>query len=269
MAGLFRRLLGRGADASERAGSRPDDPVTTKDYGLPEGAELVEGPPVFVGPLNAQPADLALPDALGIAPESERWLRDVVWSQVVLGHTDPDDVLDLWQDELEEHGISDAQADEAVRHVVRARREQQASWGQNLARTPLQEAFTELEEIGVLARADFSCCGTCAASEIGDERDDSRQWRGYLWFHQQDTESLLEDRSTYLGYGVFLDAYLSEEEWLALDDDGKDATYTRHVRELMQGEVEPVLRRHGLGWEWDGDLGTRILVTGVDHYVPV
>ena len=25
---------------------------------------------------------------------------------------------------------------------------------------------------------------------IHDERDDSRHWRGYLWYHEQDTESL-------------------------------------------------------------------------------
>ncbi|MFF5075260.1 DUF6891 domain-containing protein [Micromonospora olivasterospora] len=68
----------------------------------------------------------------------------------------------------------------------------------NLARPP------DLQELGVLARENFTCCGTCAAapesprlrdrwsgpvSEIHDERDDSRHWHGYLWYHQQDTES--------------------------------------------------------------------------------
>ena len=55
----------------------------------------------------------------------------------------------------------------------------------------LNRAFAALEEEGVIARQNFTCCGTCASAEIWDEIDDSREWKGYIYFHQQDAEASL------------------------------------------------------------------------------
>ena len=70
----------------------------------------------------------------------------------------------------------------------------------------LTKAFAELAEIGVVARENFTCCGTWGSTEIWDERDESRQWRGYLYYHSQDADAIIQDGQTYVGYGAFLDA---------------------------------------------------------------
>jgi len=218
---------------------------------------------------SAQPDGFRLPEGLALSAEAESGLRDALWREVLLGCTDPDDMLESLEEELSGWGIDDATAEAAAQAVVRARSAQQARWADEVTVSNLLAAFEDLAGIGVVARDHFSCCGTCASSEIWDERDDSRTWRGYVYFHQQDTESLIEERSTYIGYGAFLDAWLPEAEWVALPDDQKDARYADIVRGLMEGEVFPLLRRHGIAVTWDGDLGRRILLENADYYVPV
>lgn len=222
-----------------------------------------------LGPLNAQPDGFRLPDALGFAPDVEAALREALWRQVLLGRTDPELMLDVLQDVLPEWEVAPDEAREAFAAVIRARSEQQASWTPEQASTNLERAFAELEQIGVVARAHYSCCGTCAAAEIVDEIDDSRAWPGYLVSHQQDTESLIDDRATYVGYGVFLWEHVTEAEWERLDEMARDDLYARLVRSLMNNEVFPVLRRHGIVVTWNGDLAHRILLEEADYVVAV
>lgn len=93
---------------------------------------------------------------------------------------------------------------------------------------PRQHA--ELNQLGVLARENFTCCGTCAAAEIHDERDGSRHWHGYLWYHQQDTESLISspDGSVYLGYGAYPPRDVDSGAYAALSEEDKRARYPGH-----------------------------------------
>lgn len=225
--------------------------------------------PAPAGGLNDQPPGLVLPSSLRLPADVEEALRDLLWQDVVLGRTEVEDLLELREDELDDLDVTPEQTTEAFRHLVRARREQQAAWPDDVTRTPLRAAFDDLETAGVLARPDFTCCATCASDEIGAERDDSRRWRGYVYFHQQDTETLLETRQTYLGYGVFLSAHLPRDAWDALDSAQQDATYADLVTTLVRDDVLPVLERHGVRASWDGDTGTRILLEDVDHYVAV
>lgn len=142
-----------------------------------------------------------------------------------------------------------------------------SEWG--AARSNLSLAFAELNQIGVLAREDFTCCGTCAAAEIHDERDESRHWHGYLWYHQQDTESLMAGGgSVYLGYGAFSSEDFDEAAFEALPEDEQRLRYEAEVERLLDDLVFPVLRNHGLQVEWNRNQNTRILVTGVQGYVP-
>ncbi|MFT4298741.1 MAG: hypothetical protein QM597_03785 [Aeromicrobium sp.] len=218
---------------------------------------------------NEQPEGFRLP--FDLADEAEALLRERAWEQIVRGDTDAETFAEI---------VADAEA--IFDSVVEARRAQQAQWNDAETATTLTRAFAALAEIGVVARENFSCCGTCGAAEIGDERDDSRTWRGYVFYDQQDTDSLIADGETYLSYGAFLDAWLpalrgpsslgapqGPDEWNDLDDDAKDAAYTRIVTALMIDEVFPVLERHGITARWDGDLGRRILLQGVDYYVKV
>ncbi|GAA1505130.1 DUF6891 domain-containing protein [Nocardioides humi] len=217
-------------------------------------------------PMNQQPEGFRLPAELGLAPDTEARLRAFLWDQV-LTSAEPD-ILDIWDEEIAAEGIGDEQADRAFDAVLAARRAQQADWGPDDV-LPLTAAFAALADAGIVARENFSCCGTCASAEIADERDDSRSWRGYVYYHQQDTESLIGSRSTYVGYGAFLDAFMDEQEWLALSDEQKDETYERLTVDLMVGEVIPVLERHGVTVEWNRELHTRILLDDVDTVVRV
>lgn len=215
---------------------------------------------------NLQPDGFRLPAELGLSDDVEAQLRERAWRLVVSGNgTDEDYVIEMADDEL---GLDAATATRALAATLAARREQQAAWGPDEPRTALTEAFAALADIGVLARENFSCCGTCAPGEMYDERDDSRTWRGFVYYHQQDTEDLLESGSTYLGYGAFLDAWMTREEWEAVPDAQKDRRYADITVALMD-EVVAVLEQRGIDVRWDHRPQTRILLTGVDYYTEV
>lgn len=90
--------------------------------------------------------------------------------------------------------------------VLQARREQLKSIPKDKRKTSLDLAFADLEKQGVIAKQNFSCCVTCAPGEIESYRSEmkNQNQKGYVYFHKQDAESLFENGSTYLGFGVFL-----------------------------------------------------------------
>ena len=211
---------------------------------------------------HGAPSTYVVPADWALNSEARAYVTEETWRLVLRGRSNVDEYLDVFREELKNSGVPDEAASSFFSSVIDLRREQQASWG-DAAKSRLTAAFNELAGIGVIAREDFSCCGNCASSEIGDERDDSRVWRGYVYFHSQDTDRILQGRQTYVGYGAFHEAYFSLTEWEAWTDAEKDAHYTRIVRELMS-EVRSVLERHEIGTEWDGDLGVRLLLVNVD-----
>ncbi|WP_433673636.1 DUF6891 domain-containing protein [Microbacterium gorillae] len=214
---------------------------------------------------NAQPEDLKLPLG-GLAAELEAEVRDAAWSQVVRGETDPELFVELYEDELAEWDIAKDVAIAAFNHVVAARRAQQAAWPAD-AHTNLTDAFEALNRAGIVARENFSCCGSCAAAEIWDERDDSRSSRGYVTYNQQDTEQLIERQRVYVSYGAFWDAWIAESEWTDLSDEARESAYADIVIKLMIEEVVPVFEKRGITVTWNRDLGTRILLENADFAV--
>ena len=210
------------------------------------------------------PAAYRVPAHWPISDDERAFVTQTTWQKVLKGDTDIDDYMDFPGDEsLLDAGVPEAEAEAFFAETLRLRREQQASWGPAPV-SGLTRAFAELEQIGIIGRENFTCCGTCGAAEIYDERDDSRAWRGYLFYHSQDTDGILEDRETYVGYGAFLPTYFTQEEWEAKTEAEMDAEYLRIVRPLMD-EAREVLAKHGIGFEWNGDLGTRIKLTNVDY----
>ncbi|TYB93231.1 hypothetical protein FXF53_28055 [Micromonospora sp. WP24] len=192
-----------------------------------------------------------------------------IWNWVVRGEDDADEFVDYFDDDEERHGATDEELRAAFRKAVAARRAQQAEWGE--VRSNLTAAFAELNELGVLARENFSCCGTCAAAEIHDERDDSRHWHGYLWYHQQDTESLIarEDGEVYLGYGAYPTPDFDEDAYAALPEAEQQARYHADLERMLDEIAFPVLRRHGMRVEWNRKQSRRIRITGAQWYAPM
>ncbi|MFC3499411.1 DUF6891 domain-containing protein [Micromonospora krabiensis] len=204
-----------------------------------------------------------------IAEPGRTRIDDEIWDWVVRGEDDADEFVDYFDDDEERHGATDEQLRAAYEQATAARREQQRGWGD--VRSNITAAFAELTELGVLARENFSCCGTCAAAEIHDERDGSRHWHGYLWYHQQDTESLVasENGAVYLGYGAYPPADFDEAAYDALPEAEQQARYQADLERLLDETVFPVLRRHGMRVQWNRKQSKRILVTGAQWYAPL
>ncbi|WP_328345290.1 DUF6891 domain-containing protein [Micromonospora sp. NBC_00421] len=204
-----------------------------------------------------------------IAEPGRAEIEDEIWAFVVRGEDDADEFLDYFDDDEQRHGATDEELSAAYATAVAVRREQQRGWGE--VRSNLTSAFAELTALGVVAREDFSCCGTCAAAEIHDERDDSRHWQGYLWYHQQDTESLVasEDGEVYLGYGVYPPADFDEDAYAALSEAEQQAGYQADLERFLDEVAFPVLRRHGMRVEWNRKQSRRIRVTGAQWYAEI
>ena len=148
--------------------------------------------------------------------------------------------------------------------MIDARRAQQAGF-REVPAGKLDRAFEALRRAHVVAEPDFSCCNTCGHAEIEGDRDDL----GYVFFHQQDTERLAESGSTYLSYGIFWPAHIGEEEYKALSSSQREELHDATTIKLMRTVVIPILREHGIGVSWEGDVNTRILLTGVEWYAPL
>jgi hypothetical protein len=196
-------------------------------------------------------------------------IENDIWDWIVRGEDDAAEFVDYLEDDEDRYGATDEELEAAYEKALDVRRSQQRAWGS--VRSNLSRAFAELNDLGVLARENFTCCGTCAGAEIHAERDESRPWRGYLWYHQQDTEALVasSDGSVYLGYGAYPPEDFDEDAYDALSRKEKDAWYRSEVERLMDETVFPVLRGHGMGVEWNRRLSTRILLTGAHWYAPL
>lgn len=108
----------------------------------------------------------------------------------------------------------------------------------------LDAAFGALEREGIVCRQNFSCCGSCGASEIWDEMAAAEEAggpvRGYAFFHVQDTEAAVEGGGLYLSYGAVAGS--------------PEAT------EAVGRAVCDALEAKGLDAVWDGTWDRRIFV---------
>lgn len=111
---------------------------------------------------------------------------------------------------------------------------EQAGWPDS---GPVLDALAALAGKGIVMLADFTCCGSCGAAEIGAEAGEGD--RGYVFFHQQDTESAATGGGLMLSYGTF---------------DGTDPT-------VVGREVVEAVLAAGAEVEWNGSASRRIHVT--------
>lgn len=151
-----------------------------------------------------------------------------------------------WDDAVEatvEYFEEEYPKEELVAVVDRLWRErvaEQASWPEETETDRVLAALDVLSEQGIVARSDFTCCNTCGAAEIGGEANPGDH--GYVFFHQQDTESAASGGGLYLSYGTF---------------DGTDPTTVGHA-------VVAALTAAGAPTVWNGSARTRILVSPLE-----
>ena len=125
-------------------------------------------------------------------------------------------------------------------------------------RSKLTKAFSLLRKEGLLARQNFSCCGTCGGyeiSEMGESKGKKtgKYPAGYVFYHRQDTDTLNRNGVVHLRYGTFenRNGKLRKGSFPTLN-----VGYT----------IVEAMKTVGLDTEWNGDTGKCILVNveGVD-----
>ncbi|MBX3064650.1 MAG: hypothetical protein KF726_16835 [Anaerolineae bacterium] len=122
-----------------------------------------------------------------------------------------------------------------TQHIAEYEREQ-ATWEYPTDCDRLDNAFEEFNQKGIVARQNFSCCGTCGSGEIeeiAEEQRKHRYVRGTVFYHVQTTELAVN------GYGVYL-------YFAAMIDDEQE--HRRLGRVIIE-----ILERAGLATEWDDD----------------
>jgi hypothetical protein len=172
-------------------------------------------------------------------------LRDLVRRDVASGFFDDDAVLtnanDVFEEELPRPTLR-IEASAALRAALAEHRAAEQSWPDLTDCDRLDAAFAALEEEGIVARQNFTCCGTCGASEIWDEieaaQNEGVAVEGYAFFHMQDTESAVEGHGLYLNYGACAQ--------------GEDAAVAIGHR------IVAALEAQGLATDWDGRIEQRI-----------
>jgi len=176
---------------------------------------------------------------------------EVVDRLVRLGFHRPEDVLQMVLEaaEDESEAVQPSTVAAVVERAWSERLREQRTWPAITDADRLAAAFAELDADGILARMNFTCCQTCALEAIADEVPPDESRRGFVYFHGQDAERLLDpDPSLYLGYGEFgaVDAASHDAGMLAVAE-----------------QVRDTVDRHGLHMEWDGSIARRLCVTGL------
>jgi hypothetical protein len=149
---------------------------------------------------------------------------------------------------LESHGREDLQPviKRITAELLTAHRAEQSGWGATTDCDRLDEAFAALNQQGIVARQDFSCCTHCGHTDIWDEIaqvEQNQAVEGYVFYHLQCTERAIESGQLLLAYGCL------EDESAAL---ARVAT-----------KVVAELRRVGLDATWQGNAGYPIVVDGM------
>jgi len=113
-------------------------------------------------------------------------------------------VIDIVNDEQDVDNV-DAVVATRVHALLQKHLEVEATWPAVTDNDKLDAGFAALEAKGIVARQDFSCCGTCGNGEIRDEmaklEAQGVKVRGYTFYHMQGTEHGIEGHGLFLSYG--------------------------------------------------------------------
>ncbi|OMC48638.1 hypothetical protein A5742_21920 [Mycolicibacterium fortuitum] len=196
-------------------------------------------------------------------------LKEELRLRLVAGFWDYDDLLE-WASDSE--GVRPADAAVLLRSMWDQRLAEQADWPDTGDYGRLEDTFTQLQSEGILARMCFSCCVTCATSEIDHERTlhpdppdwyRYREW-AYTYFHEQDALRLGESPpQLVLGYSAFR-AHPDLPEALvraSYDGDAAAADEVKERTDTMVGQrIVAVAESFGLTTYWSGSRHERIEV---------
>lgn len=125
----------------------------------------------------------------------------------------------------------------------------------------LELAFDQLEDSGIVAREHFTCCSNCGAAEIGTEIEDYEAGgataRGYIFFHEQDTDTAVEGKTIWMSFGA---AHGNEDaDHLAIGQEIVNKLEAVGLKPVWNGEIK---MRIGclMNWQrrWQGNVPSPI-----------
>ncbi len=176
-------------------------------------------------------------------------IRYDIWWRVEAGYEGQDEVIATvvanWRHEGAA-GEMEAAVRRAADELLAEHSLEQAAWPEVTDCDRLDAAFAELEARGILARQNYGQTLTsgCAAIRAEVERERAkRRVRGFVFFHEQDTEVAVRCDGPVLAWGAVADE----------DPAGRG----------LAEEIMAVLRRHGLGCSWSGRADCRISIDGM------
>ena len=177
-------------------------------------------------------------------------LRDVIELDVRGGYESREQIinnaLDLLMGEYDPQWLEE-QATSLTDDALKKHDDEQRLWKHVTDCDKLDEAFSELDRHGIVARQHFTCCQTCGHSEISFAIKDTQKHRpvhGYVFFHWQDTESAVRNEYLYLAYGSI---------------SGKESE-----SEVIASQIVAALNRAGLDAEWNGSIRSRICIREIN-----
>ncbi|WP_327699817.1 DUF6891 domain-containing protein [Streptomyces sp. NBC_00459] len=184
---------------------------------------------------------------LDLDEDERKKLEKRVREVLVGGYTDRAELAELAEDYLvtaDRRPVSREQAEVLADRMWLERVAEQAEWTGETDPERLTRAFTALQEAGITARENFTCCRSCGQSEIrGEGRTDAR---GFVYFHSQCTDSAAAGHELMLLYGGF---------------DGSSETTTAVGHEVMAA-----LDAAGLQAVWDRAPDRAITVTPLEWH---
>lgn len=103
--------------------------------------------------------------------------------------------------------------------------------------------FPALRKKGIIARANFLCCSSCASYDLATQAT-AKNKRGWVFWHRQDEQRVMEDGGLYLKF---------------TGSDGCSKPPKNAVSTItIANEVIQELRNAGITYDWDGSTGTCI-----------
>jgi len=110
----------------------------------------------------------------------------------------------------------------------------------------IKPAFKALRLKDYICRMNFSCCGGCASSELYQMAKE-RGKEGIVFWHRQDEETMVRDRTLYLGYGSMNDSAVSSRD------------VGNHIVEAFQLYIDQ--SNLPIQVDWDGNLFNKIKIS--------
>ncbi|MFE6054827.1 DUF6891 domain-containing protein [Kitasatospora sp. NPDC056446] len=184
-----------------------------------------------------------------LTPDALREAQDLARELVRCGFQEPDEIAESLVEVLDDQGLTQEEAERIVAPLWNERLAEQAGWPEVTDVDRLADAFDALEDQGIVAAMDFTCCAGCGYAEIGGEAEEDSY--GFVFFHQQDTEAAAAGRGLMLRYGAFRS-----------DDESAEVSARRTTG--VGRSVVAALEAAGLAAEWDGSPGTAIRVAPME-----